>query len=77
MSVLKFVCPGTDNAVDTGIDLDAKSFAHLPRYIATLSCHHCEQPHLLAMSKRGLATLIPSMSDCEPRILKVMHCAAP
>ena len=27
MAVLKFVCPATDNEVDTGLDLDARSFA--------------------------------------------------
>ena len=48
MSVLKFVCPGTGNVVDTGMELDAQSFSHLPRNIATLGCPHCEQPHLLA-----------------------------
>jgi hypothetical protein len=47
MAALKFVCPGTGNDVDTGIDLDAKSFAGLPRDITTLSCPHCNEPHLL------------------------------
>ena len=63
MSVLKFVCPGTGNVVDTGMELDAQSFAHLPRNIATLGCPHCEQPHLLAHVQAWLGTSIPSVSD--------------
>jgi len=30
------------------IDLDAESFASLPRDATTLTCPHCNQPHLLA-----------------------------
>ena len=63
MSVLKFVCPGTGNVADTGMELDAQSFADLPRNIATLGCPHCDQPHLLADVQLGLATSIPSVSD--------------
>jgi hypothetical protein len=44
MAALKFVCPVD---VDTGIDLDAKSFAGPPRDITTLSSPHCNEPHLL------------------------------
>ena len=62
MSVLKFVCPGTGNVVDTGMELDAQSFAHLPRNIATLRCPHCEQPHLLAHVQAWLGNID---SECE------------
>jgi len=48
MPVLRFVCPSTGQQVDTDIDLDAESFASLPRDATTLTCPHCNQPHLLA-----------------------------
>jgi len=62
MSVLKFVCPGTGNVVDTGMELDAQSFSHLPRNIATLGCPHCEHPHLLAHVQAWLGNID---SECE------------
>jgi hypothetical protein len=48
MPVLRFVCPATGHQVETDIDLDPQSFAGLPRDITTLTCPHCERPHLLA-----------------------------
>ena len=63
MSVLKFVCPGTGNVVDTGMELDAQSFAHLPRtsqrWVALTASSRIFSP----MFKLGLATSIPSVSD--------------
>jgi hypothetical protein len=38
----------TGNEVDTGLDLDAQSFAGLPRDTTELSCPHCDAPHVLA-----------------------------
>jgi hypothetical protein len=37
----------TGHQVETDIDSDPQSFAGLPRDITTLTCPHCEQPHLL------------------------------
>jgi hypothetical protein len=48
MPLLRFVCPSTGQMVDTDIDLDAESFATLPRDATTLTCPYCSQPHLLA-----------------------------
>jgi hypothetical protein len=48
MAPLKFICPRSGNEVDTGLDLDAQSFASLPRETTELSCPHCDEPHLLA-----------------------------
>ena len=45
---LKFMCPATGIEVDTGIELDAQSFAALPRESTKLVCPHCDEPHLLA-----------------------------
>jgi hypothetical protein len=38
----------TGHQVETDIDSDPQSFAGLPRDITTLTCPHCERPHLLA-----------------------------
>ena len=57
MPVLEFVCPATGYLVDTDIDLDAQSFAGLPRDITALSCPHCEQWHLLAHVSAWLGSL--------------------
>jgi len=59
MSTLKFVCPATDNEVDTGIDLNAESFADLPRETTTLNCPHCEKPHVLARVQAWLGDIEP------------------
>ena len=48
MAVFKFMCPVTGHHVDTGLQLDAQSFASLPRESTELACPHCEQPHILA-----------------------------
>jgi hypothetical protein len=40
--------PETGNVVDTEIDLDAASFARLPRENTRLACPYCEQPLILA-----------------------------
>jgi hypothetical protein len=48
MAALKFLCPKMGNVVDAEIDLDAASFARLPREDTRLACPHCEQPHILA-----------------------------
>jgi hypothetical protein len=59
MALLKFNCPTTGREVDTGVDLDAQTFAALPRTITTLTCPHCEKPHLLA-HVQGLAGGTPA-----------------
>jgi hypothetical protein len=59
MALLKFNCPTTGREVDTGIDLDAQSFAALPRAITLLTCPHCADPHLLAHVQAWLGELQP------------------
>lgn len=59
MAVLKFVCPTSGNLVDTGLDMDARSFAGLPRERTELSCPHCPDPHLLATVQAWLGELQP------------------
>lgn len=41
---LKFICPVTGNAVDTGINIDEESFAALSDG-TEFSCPHCLQMH--------------------------------
>jgi hypothetical protein len=60
MALLKFNCPATGCEVDTGIDLDAQSFAALPRVITPLTCPHCDEPHLLAHIQAWLGELEPA-----------------
>jgi hypothetical protein len=48
MKPLTFLCARTGNKIDTGLDLDARRFASLPRETTELSCPHCAGPHLLA-----------------------------
>ena len=57
MASLKFNCPATGREVDTGIDLDAQSFAALPRVITPLTCPHCDEPHVLAHVQAWLGEL--------------------
>jgi hypothetical protein len=59
MALLKFNCPTTGHKVDTGVDLDAQSFAALPRAITLLACPHCADPHLLAHVQAWLGELQP------------------
>jgi hypothetical protein len=63
MAVLKFVCPVSDNEVDTGLDLDPTSFAGLRRDRTDLSCPHCPNPHRLATVQAWLGELQPEASD--------------
>jgi hypothetical protein len=58
-TALKFLCPRTGLRVDTGFDLDAVTFAALPREITPLSCPHCHEPHLLAHVSAWLGVLNP------------------
>ena len=59
MAALNFMCPATGNVIDTGIDMDAASFASLPRDRTELSCPHCEKPHVLAGVSAWLGQLQP------------------
>jgi hypothetical protein len=59
MAVLKFMCPVTGHHVDTALELDAQSFASLPRDSTELACPHCEQPHILAGVSAWLGELQP------------------
>ncbi len=59
MAVLKFLCPTSGNEVDTGLDLDARTFAGLLRDHTKLSCPHCPNPHLLATVQAWLGELQP------------------
>jgi hypothetical protein len=59
MAVLKFLCPTSGNEVDTGLDLDARTFAGLLRDRTKLSCPHCPNPHLLATVQAWLGELQP------------------
>ena len=59
MAALNFMCPATGNVVDTGIDMDAASFASLPRDRTELSCPHCQKPHVLAGVSAWLGELQP------------------
>jgi hypothetical protein len=59
MPVLRFVCPATGQLVDTDMDLDAESFAALPRDATTLTCPFCNQPHLLAGVQAWLGDIEP------------------
>ena len=59
MPTLSFMCPVTGKVVDTGINLDAASFASLPRDSTELSCPHCNKPHLLAGVSAWLGELQP------------------
>jgi hypothetical protein len=56
---LKFICPATDNEVNTGIHLDAHRFAALRRDTTQLSCPHCSKPHLLAGVQAWLGDIEP------------------
>ena len=59
MAALNFMCPATGNVVDRGIDMDAASFASLPRDRTELSCPHCQKPHVLAGVSAWLGELQP------------------
>jgi hypothetical protein len=59
MPPLKFMCPISGNEADTGIDMDAASFASLPRDSTELSCPHCSKSHVLAGVSAWLAELQP------------------
>jgi hypothetical protein len=56
MKSFKFLCPQTGHVVHTGMDLDAPTFAHLPRE-TLLSCPHCDEPHPLAHVSAWLGDL--------------------
>jgi hypothetical protein len=58
MPPLKFICPATENEVDTGIDLDAKDFAGLHDDTG-LSCPHCSEPHRLGGVQAWLGDIQP------------------
>jgi hypothetical protein len=53
MAVLKFLCPTSGNEVDTGLDLDARTFAGLLRDHTKLSCPHCPIHTCLPLFKLG------------------------
>ena len=59
MAVLNFMCPVTGRRVDTGLELDPKSFASLPRDSTELACPACEQLHILAGVSAWLGELEP------------------
>ena len=59
MPTLSFMCPVTGKVVDTGINLDAASFARLPRDSTELGCPPCNKPHLLAGVSAWLGELQP------------------
>ena len=59
MAALKFMCPVTGRHVDTGLELDAQSFANLSRESTELVCPHCDQPHILAGVSAWLGELQP------------------
>ena len=63
---LKFMCPVTGIEVDTGFELDGRSFASLPREITVLSCPHCKKPHLLAGVSAWLGELNRRSSTFQP-----------
>ena len=58
---LKFICPTTDKEVDTGLDLDAHSFASLQREATSFACPHCDEPHLLAKVQAWLGDVEPEL----------------
>jgi hypothetical protein len=45
--------------VDAEVDMDAASFAGLPRDKTELSCPHCNKPHVLAGVSAWLGELQP------------------
>jgi len=53
------MCPISGNEVDTGIDMDAASFASLPRDRTELSCANCNKSHILAGISAWLGKLQP------------------
>jgi hypothetical protein len=59
MAALKFMCPVTGRHVDTGLELNAQSFANLSRESTELVCPHCDQPHILAGVSAWLGELQP------------------
>ena len=59
----KFMCPVTGIEVDTGFELDGRSFASLPREITVLPCPHCKKPHLLAGVSAWLGELNRRSAD--------------
>ena len=74
MKCLKFVCPVTGIEVDTGFELDGRSFADLPREITALYCPNCNKPHILAGVSAWLGELnvrSPDAADCPSAGIKV------
>ena len=63
MAVLKFVCPTSGNLVDTGLDMDARSFAGLPRERTELSCLTVLIPISSRLSKPGWGNSSLNTSD--------------
>jgi len=59
MVLLKFICPATGNEVNTGLDIDAQSFAGMSRETTFLDCPHCPEPHQLAGVSAWLGELHP------------------
>jgi hypothetical protein len=57
MAKLTFVCPLTRRRVETEINLDAQSFAGLPRETTALPCPYCNEPHLLSEVSAWLGQL--------------------
>ena len=61
MAMLRFICPTTGHQVDTDLDLDAQSFAGLPRENTRLVCPYCSEPHLLAGVQAWLGEIEPEI----------------
>jgi len=59
MAMLRFICPATGHQVDTDIELDAQSFAGLPRENTLLGCPYCHDSHLLAGVQAWLGEIEP------------------
>jgi len=60
MPPLKFICPATHNEVDTRVDLDDDSFAHLLDD-TELNCPHCSDTHLLSQVQAWLGDIQPDV----------------
>jgi hypothetical protein len=60
MPPLKFICPTTAIEVDTVIDLDEGTFAHLDDD-TELNCPHCPEPHRLGEVQSWLGDFQPEL----------------
>jgi hypothetical protein len=58
MLPLKFICPATNNKVDTGMDFDDQGFADLDDD-TELSCPHCSEPHRIGEVQSWLGDFEP------------------